>query len=52
MSKVIVVPKGEGSMKLGDYTYVATEETLFVGGGDLVEEISQLNPEEGGDSSE
>lgn len=52
MSKIQLVGKDDETMKLGDYHYDAKENTLKVGGGDLVEEFSQLNPDEGGDSSE
>ena len=52
MSKIQLIGKDEGTLKLGDYHYDAEESTLKVGGGDLVEEFRHLNPDEGGESSE
>lgn len=52
MSKIQLVGKDEGTMKLGEYHYDAEESTLKVGGGDLVDKFSQLNTDEGGESSE
>lgn len=51
MCKIKIVKENETDMQFGDYTYQAKENTLILGTS-LIEKFSQLNPDEGGDSSE